>query len=112
MSEDKQERMMEALPIACTLSNPRDIEERRASLDDIFRGVNAKHELADGYEMVFPGDDVWAERLMKFVAMERKCCPFLFFELAFEQASGPIHLRLRGAIGVKNFLDDWLKALA
>jgi hypothetical protein len=112
MPQDEQERMPQALPIACTLSDPREIEARRASIEDIFAAVTGRRELTDGYEFVFPGDDAHALRLMQFVEAERKCCPFLIFELVFEQSSGPIHLRLRGAAGIKDFLCDWLKVLS
>jgi hypothetical protein len=111
MPQDERKHEPEALPIACTLSDPGEIETRRTSIEDIFAGVTEKHELADGYEFVFPGDDNQAARLMRFVEVERKCCPFFIFELVFEQLSGPIHLRLRGATGIKDFLSDWLKAL-
>ena len=111
MSQDERARTVEALPIACSLSDALAIEERRASIEKILAGATTRRELVDGYEFVFPGGGDWAERLMQFVATERKCCPFFIFELLFEQALGPIHLRLRGAAGVKDFLNDWLKAI-
>lgn len=109
MSKDEREQTIEALPIACTLTNSREIDERRASLEHIFAGATSRRELDDGYEFVFPGDVDWMERLMQFVTTERTCCPFFIFELVFEQACGPIHLRLRGATGVKDFLNDWMR---
>jgi hypothetical protein len=112
MSQDEQKHKPITLPVACTLSAPDEIEERRAVVEDIFAGVTEYHELTDGYELVFPGDEAHARRLMQFVAAERLCCPFLSFELVFEQAGGPIHLTLRGGEGVKDFLGDWLKALS
>ncbi|HEY0320776.1 MAG TPA: hypothetical protein VGC66_07485 [Pyrinomonadaceae bacterium] len=112
MSQDEQEHKLKALPIACTLSDPREIEERRAAVENIFAGVTEKLELEDGYEFVFPGDNQHARRIIQFVETERKCCAFFTFELVFEQSSGPIHLTLRGAAGVKDFLDDWMKALS
>ncbi|MBD0369972.1 MAG: hypothetical protein ICV60_03895 [Pyrinomonadaceae bacterium] len=111
MSRDELEYEPKALPIACTLTDAGEIESRRASIEAVFAGVTEKRELADGYELLFPGDDDYARRLMQFVEAERKCCPFFIFELVFEQSSGPIHLRLRGGSGVKDFLNDWLKAL-
>lgn len=110
MSQDERERTIETLPIACTLMDAREIDERRTSIENIFAGATSRHELDDGYEFVFPGDMDWTERLMRFVATERTCCPFFIFELVFEQSAGPIHLRLRGATGVKDFLNQWMKA--
>jgi hypothetical protein len=93
------------------LADPGEVAARLAAVEDIFSGIAEKHELADGYEFVFPCSDAQAARLMQFVDAERKCCPFFIFELIFEQSSGPIHLRLRGAAGVKDFLNEWMKAL-
>lgn len=112
MSHDEQEHKLVTLPVACTLSDPGEIEARRTSIEDIFASVTEYHELTDGYELVFPGDESHALRLMQFVAAERRCCPFFIFELVFEQACGPIHLTLRGGPGVKDFLGDWLKVLS
>jgi hypothetical protein len=111
MPHDELKLSPEALPIACTLSDTGEVEARRTSIEDIFAGVTEKHELTDGYEFVFSGDDHQASQLMRFVETERKCCPFFIFELVFEQANGPIHLRLRGATGIKDFLSEWMKAL-
>ncbi len=106
---DKEEHNHAALPIACTLSDPSLVEERRAALEEIFASVTDSRELEDGYEFTFPGDKVWAERLMRMVAGERECCAFLSFELIFSPAQGPITLRLRGAEGVKEFINEWMR---
>lgn len=111
MSEQKSEQVIKTLPIACNLSDAGEVEARRRAIEEIFSGVTSRHELSDGYEFAFPGDDEWAARLMEFVAAERRCCPFLNFELVFQQDCGPIHLRLRGAEGVKDFLRDWISTL-
>jgi hypothetical protein len=112
MPQGEQKHKPLTLPIACTLSDPGEIEERRASIAETFAGITEHRELTDGYELIFPGDEAYAHRLMQFVAAERLCCPFFIFELVFEQAGGPIHLTLRGGTGVQDFLSDWLKALS
>jgi hypothetical protein len=63
-------------------------------------------ELEDGYAFRFPGDTIWAARLLQFVTSERECCPFFTFELVFEPGQGPIWLRLRGPEGVKEFIRE------
>lgn len=45
---------------------------------------------------------------MNFVVLERKCCPFLTFELVFEQEGGPIALRMRGPGGTKEFMAEYV----
>ncbi len=94
-----------SLPIACNLSD-REKGERADELDEqIFSGCAEIRELEDGYAFRFPGDEVWAKRLLGFIIGERKCCPFFTFELVFEVVEGPIWLRLRGAEGVKQFIE-------
>ena len=59
--------------------------------------------LSDGYAVRFQPDDF--EAVARFVANERKCCPFLTFELALEPASGPLWLRMTGPEGTRAVLD-------
>ena len=108
MAEESGEKRLGAPPIACNLSDAREVAARGAAVEDLFRGVVGFDELADGYEFTFPGDDQWAAKLIEFVATERKCCPFFVFELVFEQNCGPIRLRLSGSPGVKDFIRSWL----
>jgi hypothetical protein len=42
--------------------------------------------------------------LARWVDGERRCCPFLRFEIDKEPLEGPLWLRLTGAPGVKDFL--------
>ncbi len=99
------------LPIACNLSEP-ELERRRVALaSDIFTEFQQVDELADGYEFRYPGSEAWAGRLLEFITFERKCCPFITFELLFEPGQGSIRLRLRGSAGVKEFIRDELKML-
>lgn len=42
--------------------------------------------------------------LAKWVDGERRCCPFLLFQIDKEPKAGPLWLRLTGATGVKDFL--------
>lgn len=45
------------------------------------------------------------EAVARFVANERKCCPFLTFELTLGSASGPLWLRMTGPEGTRAVLD-------
>jgi len=47
-----------------------------------------------------------AESLLEFIAAERRCCPFLSFEIAFEPHAGPLWLRMRGSPRVKAFIAE------
>jgi hypothetical protein len=59
-------------------------------------------ELPDGYAVRFRPDAF--EAIARFVANERKCCPFLTFELTLEPESGPLWLRMTGPVGTREVL--------
>jgi hypothetical protein len=73
---------------------------------DLFARVEEVAELPDGYAYRFPAEEAWTETLLGFVAAERRCCPFLTFELAFEPHGGPLWLRLRGSAEIKRFVRE------
>jgi hypothetical protein len=100
------------LPIACNLSEREQQQRREELAAAIFNNVRQADELADGYSFRFPGDEAWAAKLFDFITFERRCCPFITFELLFEPGEGSIWLRLRGAAGVKEFIRDELKVFS
>jgi hypothetical protein len=59
-------------------------------------------ELPDGLAFRFPAHEYGA--VIEFVGRERLCCPFLRFALDVSPEHGPIHLRVTGAKGVKDFI--------
>ena len=73
--------------------------------EDIFGGASREDELEDGYEFAFAGNAEWVGELVDFLSSERICCPFFAFELIFEPDLGSIWLRVRGAEGVKEFIE-------
>jgi hypothetical protein len=99
------------LPIACTLSEPELRLRREALASDIFKDFQQVVEHRDGYSFRFPGDEGCAEKLLEFITFERRCCPFMTFELLFEPGQGFIWLRLRGATGVKEFIRNEMEML-
>lgn len=60
-------------------------------------------ELPSGYAYRFPADAL--QSVARFVANERKCCPFLNFEVALSADSGPLWLRMFGPEGTRAVLD-------
>jgi hypothetical protein len=96
----------EDLAIACRLSEAEQAIREEELARDIFSNCQEVIELADGYAFRFAGDGEWAAKLVEFIALERKCCPFFTFELVFEPQEGPIWLRLRGPEGVKDFVEQ------
>jgi hypothetical protein len=59
--------------------------------------------LPNGYAARFPGDML--EAVARFVANERRCCPFMSFEISFGPESAPLWLRMTGPDGTKDVLD-------
>lgn len=59
-------------------------------------------DLPRGYAFRFAPDAF--EELARFVANERKCCPFMNFELAIAPESGPLWLRMTGPDGTRAVL--------
>jgi hypothetical protein len=64
--------------------------------------AEARTDLPDGYAFRFGADAF--ESLARFVANERKCCPFMTFELAVAPESGPLWLRMTGPDGTRAVL--------
>ena len=55
--------------------------------------------LPNGYALRF--DPGAFDAVARFVANERKCCPFLTLELTVEPQSGPVWLRMTGPEGLR-----------
>lgn len=59
-------------------------------------------DLPDGYAVRFSPDAL--EAVARFVANERKCCPFMNFELSIAPGSGPPWLRMTGPAGTREIV--------
>jgi hypothetical protein len=59
--------------------------------------------LPNGYAFRFPPTAL--EDVARFVANERKCCPFMSFELSLTPESGALWLRMTGPEGTRGVLD-------
>ena len=92
--------------IACLLSEREAAIRGEELAGGLFTAVEEVAELLDGYGYRFPSDGSQLEPLLEFIAAERRCCPFLTFELAFEPHGGPLWLRMRGSPQVKAFIAE------
>ncbi|MGH9942190.1 MAG: hypothetical protein ACRD9R_07525 [Pyrinomonadaceae bacterium] len=92
------------LSIACTLTEP-ELQERRSSvLRKVRAAVVEVKEIESGYVYRFPSDGNWITELANLVSLERRCCPFLRFNLTVEPGGGPVWLEMTGPQGTKEFL--------
>jgi hypothetical protein len=101
---------MPDLPVACTLELS-DLNARRSGLLQTLSGrADERRERDDGVVYTFtPAPDLLA-LIAEVVDAERRCCRFLRFELTVEPGEGPVHLRLSGPPGTREFLRDLLPA--
>lgn len=92
--------------IACLLSEREYAVRGEELAEGLFGRVEEVAELADGFGFRFAHDQAILDTLLEFIAAERRCCPFLAFELAFAPHGGPLWLRLRGSPRVKAFIAE------
>ena len=97
-------RAADATAIACYLLGPELAERKDAITRDLFAHVERIDELPDGFAYRFPAAEPWAAKVLDFVAVERRCCPFFTFEVVSEPNDGPLWLWLRGSAEVKAFI--------
>jgi hypothetical protein len=61
-------------------------------------------EEPDGYAYEYPEDAAVFRAASEWISLERRCCPFLSFELRWPSGEHRPSLRLSGPSGVKEFL--------
>ena len=67
------------------------------------RGSVAPGMPGEGYQFEF--EDVLFEDLARWIANERRCCPFLRFTLDLRPAGGSIGLTMTGPEGTRAFIE-------
>jgi hypothetical protein len=92
------------LPIVCDLNalTPEEHDRRQIVLGVIARTIIGRSD-ANGFELSFDAARLDLAALGEWIALERRCCPFLHFRLDIEPA-GKTALALTGGPGVKEFL--------
>ncbi len=92
--------------LLCRLNalTPSDRERHAALSEELRSGARWIQELPRGYAFRFPDDRSVTRRVIEWVALERRCCPFLEFEILLGEEGEPVILRLTGRDGVKEFL--------
>ncbi len=92
--------------LACDLDalDPAERDQQAATLEQLRLRVQAVEELPDGWALQLPTADETLHLAARFIANERRCCPFFEFNLNVTAGAGPIWLRITGQAGVKAFL--------
>ncbi len=82
--------------------------DQRSRHSDLINYVLSSHlsvrELADGYEFTFKSEPEVFLKLSEWIVLERMCCPFLSFSIAYGRGHGPIALGVTGPTGAKELL--------
>ena len=79
-------------------------ERYKEIIQKLSESRQAIKELQDGYGFRFKVESQLIQDVAEFIVYERLCCPFFDFELAVEQDSDRLWLRLRGQDGIKEFI--------
>lgn len=66
-----------------------------------------RQTLPNGYAFRF--DATALGEVVRFIDNERKCCPFMTFEVEVQPSAGPLWLRMTGPEGTREVLDAELK---
>jgi hypothetical protein len=93
------------LSIACDLNalTPEELDRRQIVVRAVMRTIIGRAELANGFELSLDSARLDLAALNEWIALERRCCPFLHFRLDIEPL-GKTVLALTGGPGVKEFL--------
>jgi len=93
-------------PIACQLGalGAEEREHHAALLRELEAMMAEPRETDDGYIFRLRADSVGFRKVAEWITLERRCCPFLSFELGWSAAEESPSLRLHGRPGVKAFL--------
>jgi hypothetical protein len=95
-----------ALPVACVPSAIAASERplHFALARKLLGQTSARREqLATGLEFRLPPESL--EDIARFIANERKCCPFMTFDIKVSPAEGEITLRMTGPEGTREVLE-------
>lgn len=94
------------LPIACDTSAIDDPEAHDRSTNALLSKREEMRKIDGGLAFRYPGTIDYARRILDFVEHERRCCPFLTFEIVFESESRAIWLVMGGDGRVEAFVES------
>lgn len=92
-------------PMVCGVNSltARERGRRETLIEDLMPEAQIK-ELTDGYEFTWATDPQAYNKVVEFVGLERRCCPFLDFELHVSGPNDPVVMVLVGDEDTKKFV--------
>ena len=94
----------EDTPIACDLSVLGDPERHKEQFERLFEKRKEVRKVEGGLAVRFPGETRFAEQALDFVSRERKCCPFLTFQIAIAPEGRGVWLYMGGDEEVEDYI--------
>jgi hypothetical protein len=94
------------IPIACSLDDPARAWRLAEIEATLVAEASSIEPLPDGYALTFAATDERITTLAEFVSAERLCCPFFRFAIELPPGGETVTLSLRGADGVKSFVEQ------
>jgi transposase len=93
-------------PFVCNINALSETQRKRYReiTENLHDSRQSVKELNDGYAFRFKAESQMILEAAEFIVYERLCCPFFNFELAVEQDTNRLWLRLRGQEGIKEFI--------
>jgi hypothetical protein len=90
----------------CDLTTLQAIErQRRCELANaVGRATRKRIELPNGYALELDAHKITIAAVTEWMALEKRCCPFLNFQVLTDSLSEALTVELTGADGVKEFL--------
>ena len=101
--------MAAEIPLACTLSGPEMREREQTVLAALRAHVQTVTSRSDGYALELAATDEAIAAATALIQVERRCCPFLRFDLIVAPGETSVQLALTGPPGVREFLAPWLE---
>jgi hypothetical protein len=92
------------VPLACDLSATDDPEAHGRRTKALLAEREEMRSIEGGLAFRFPATTAVAQRVLEFVEIERRCCPFLTFEIIFEPEGRALWLALGGDERVEAFV--------
>ena len=96
----------ESMPVACRLGAFTPEEQTRHSelMATLAPILQSPRELENGYAFPLAATPEQFVAVAEWITLERKCCPFLEFDLKWTPQTNTPELRLTGGPGVKDFI--------
>lgn len=101
--------MSSQIPIVCALTDKQLQKRRKDYLDKATELLLDSAELENGFRFRFPLKDSILQDLAEIIHLERKCCPFLNFNLNLQAGNDFVSLELTGAEGTKEIVRELFK---